>query len=177
MKRPARAKSLNMLTKPLPRLSNATRKGAVAVEFAGCLTLLVLFTFSAFEFARLSMVKHTVGTAAYEAARHVMVPGATTAEAKSTAQSVLATVGIRSATVTVSPDPLTDTNSSVTVTVSVPMSQNSWLAPLFSSGKIVKTSVRLVTERPPGVQVNGLVTTPITPPVDPLPVDATTEML
>ena len=45
------------------------RRGAAAVEFAVAAPLLFLFFFSALEFGRMHMVRHTIQNASYEAAR------------------------------------------------------------------------------------------------------------
>src|SRR6185295_7284523 len=79
------------------------RRGAVAVEFAITAPIFFLFLLAAFEFGWMNVIRHTADNAAYEAARAAMVPGATAAEAKTKANSILGVVGARGAIVTVTP--------------------------------------------------------------------------
>ena len=55
-------------------LQQNQRTGVTTVEFAIVLPLFILFLVLAFEFGRLNIIRHTADNAAYEAARHVMVP-------------------------------------------------------------------------------------------------------
>lgn len=80
------------------------RRGVTAVEFALTVPVLFLFLFATYELGRANMMKHTAEAAAYEAARVAIVPGSTDAEAIAAAESILATVGIRDADVSISPD-------------------------------------------------------------------------
>ncbi len=129
------------------RLRKEYRAGATAIEFAVVAPVFFLFIIAAFDFARMNVVRHTADNAAYEAARHAMVPGATVAEAVTKANSILSTVGITGATVAVSPATLGPSVDEIIVTVDVPMDQNGWIAPYFSSGKTINARSRLKTER------------------------------
>ena len=55
----------------------SSRAGATAVEFAIVAPIFFLIMLASFEFSRLNVIRHTADNAAYEAARHAMVPGAT----------------------------------------------------------------------------------------------------
>ncbi len=154
-------------TGPMHRLT-AQRHGAVVVEFAVVLTVLAMMVFAAFEFTRLNMVRHTIDTAAYEGARQGIAPGATAAEAQSAAVDLLQRVGVQGATVTISPNPIDETTTSVTVQVTVPMSVNTWTAPVFSQNKVLTSSVTLLTERSPNLLSTALPEPP-PPPEDPEP--------
>ncbi len=147
-----------MIHRPLHSRAIARRRGAVTVEFAVSLSVLLLIVFAGFEIARLNMVRHAVGNASYDAARHAMVPGATAAEAQQCALKVLSDLGVSGAAVVITPTPLNDQAPLITVTVTVPMAANSWIVPLFSPNKVFTNTVRLVTERPPSVQMRGLTT-------------------
>ena len=102
---------------------------------------------ASFEFSRLNVIRHTADNAAYEAARHAMVPGATASEAVARANSILRTVGTRGARVTISPTVLGPGVDSVNVRVEVPMNQNGWVVPRFTSGKTLTAQSTLRTER------------------------------
>src|SRR3972149_2123149 len=91
------------------------RRGAAAVEFAITAPVFFLFLLAAFEFGWLNVIRHTADNAAYEAARRVMVPGATAAEAVDKANSLLSIVGARGARITVTPATLTPNTEQVTV--------------------------------------------------------------
>jgi Flp pilus assembly protein TadG len=107
------------------------RKGAVAVEFAFTAPLVFLFLFAALEFGRYNMIVQTATNAAFEAARHCIVPGAAASDGQTAGMGVLNAVGIKSATVTMNPTTITSATQQVTATVQIPVGSNLWLAPLF----------------------------------------------
>ena len=123
------------------------RRGATAVEFAITAPVFFLFLLVAFEFGWMNVIRHTADNAAYEAARHAMVPGATAAEAADRAKSLLSVVGIRGARIRVSPPRLTPDTDEVTVEIDVPMDRNGLVVPRFTSGKTLHSEATLRTER------------------------------
>ncbi len=125
----------------------ARRRGATAVEFALTAPVFFLFLLASFEFGWTNVMRHTADNAAYEAARHAMVPGATAAEARDKANSILAIVGARDADITVSPSVLTIDTRQVTVTIDVPLDRNTLIMPRFMGGRTVRASSTLSTER------------------------------
>jgi len=129
------------------RVSKQDRRGAALVEFAIVAPVFFLFIMAAFEFSRLNVIRHTADNAAYEAARHAMVPGATAAEAIARANRILNIVGTRGATVTINPSTLGPNDNQITVTIDVPMSQNGWVVPKFTAGNTLRASSTLRTER------------------------------
>ncbi len=122
-------------------------RGVATVEFAIVAPIFFLVLMAAFEFSRLNVIRHTADNAAYEAARHAMVPGATAAEAIAKANSILKTIGARGTRVTISPATLGPDVDEINVRVDVPMSQNGWIAPKFSRGRTVTAQSTLRTER------------------------------
>lgn len=134
------------------------RAGVTAVEFALTLTIVAAMFFAALEFGRIGMVQASVDDAAYAACRHVIVPGANRAEAETAAMGVLGAVGLESATINVTPATITETTEFVTVSVSLPMDENSWIAPFFTRGLELNGSATLHTERAPASQANALLT-------------------
>lgn len=128
------------------RNAKHSRRGAVMVEFAIVAPVFFVFIIIAFEFGRLNVIRHTADNAAYEAARHAMVPGATAAEAVAKAKSILNVVGTQGAKVSVNPPVLGPTVDSVQVTVVVPMAQNGWIAPRFSSATTMRSVSTMRTE-------------------------------
>ncbi len=88
------------------------------------LPVILLFLGGVIEVSRLLMLQHSADTAAYEGARCAMVPGASAAEARQAALELLAAANLKSATVTVMPDPLIESTSLITVTVDLPVRDN-----------------------------------------------------
>jgi len=89
------------------------------VEFAIVATIVFMVIFGLIEFARLSILRHAVDNAAYEAARVGIVPGATTTEVNNAADWVLANSGVSPTQISVTPFPLNDDSESITVSVAV----------------------------------------------------------
>jgi Flp pilus assembly protein TadG len=129
------------------RSRRGSRRGATAAEFALTLPIFILFLMASFEFGWLNVLRHTADNAAYEAARHAMVPGATAAEAKAKATSILNIVGARGAVVTVSPSTITTTSDEVTVSIDIPMKQNALVVPKFTGKKTLHSEATMRTER------------------------------
>ena len=132
-------------------LRRQLRRGAAVVEMAVVVPVFFLLLFAGIEFARLNVIRHTADNAAYEAARRVIVPGATAAEAIAQANSLLNIVGTRGATVDILPPTITPATDEVTVTIDVPMNQNGWIFPRFTSTTVMTSSSTLKTERANGL--------------------------
>ncbi len=128
-------------------LKSSDRAGATTVEFAIVAPIFFLIVFTMFEFARLNVIRHTADNAAYEAARTAIVPGATAAEATARANELLNMLGTRGAQITISPGVITEAASEVTVDIDIPMSQNGWVTPNFTSGQTLHAESTLRTER------------------------------
>lgn len=124
--------------------SAARRTGATAVEFAIVAPIFFTLVVASLEFGRMNIIRHTADQAAYEAARYAMVPGATAAEARSKAESMLKIVGARDSKVTI----VGPTDDKVTVTIDVPLNKNGWIAPRFTKDKTLRATSTLKTERP-----------------------------
>ncbi len=132
------------------------RQGAALVEFALVLPIIFLGLTGMLELSRVLMLQHTADTAAYEGARNAMVAGAQAQDAISTANSLLAANRLKSTTVTVSPMDINEETPTITVTVQIPVSKNSWLPPFWFQASNVISEVTLITERPPIVQLTGM---------------------
>lgn len=103
------------------------RWGATTVEFAFVSSIIFATFLAAAEFCRLSMMRHTLDNAVYEAARKSIVPGATAKEIESQAKSILSTLGISNARVSVDPQNITDETEFVTVKIELPLNQASFV--------------------------------------------------
>jgi Flp pilus assembly protein TadG len=123
------------------------RRGATTVEFAIVAPIFFLLLLASFEFSRLNVIRHTADNAAYEAARHAMVPGATASEAVTKANTILRTVGTRGARVTINPTVLGPNVKTINVRVDVPLDQNGWVVPRFTKGSTMTAQSTLRTER------------------------------
>ena len=133
-----------------------SRRAAVTVEFAFVFPVFLIFLFAGVEMARLNMLRHAADNAAYESARHGIVPGASVAEVEQKAQEYLSSVKVTNGGVTVTPNPITEATTDVTVTVAVPLDGNSWVTPQFTKNATIQASSTLRAERYRGIQ-------PVTP--------------
>lgn len=130
----------------LEKMSRSCRKsrwGATAVEFAVVAPVFFLFIFGMIEFGRVVMVQQFLTNATREGARVGILDNSTTSEVNAAVNTYLNSANITGATITVNPNPPSNATygSPVTVTVSVPFSQVSWLpSPMFLSGKTLTAS-------------------------------------
>ncbi len=123
------------LRKPC-RPGRRKRLGSATVEFAFVAPLFFLLVFGMVEFGRMVMIQQVITNASREGARKAVLDGASSSNVKSAVVTYMSNGGVTIATsnVTISPaDPTTAVaGSPVTVTVSVPFSQVSWLpSPMF----------------------------------------------
>ncbi|MDX1948134.1 MAG: TadE/TadG family type IV pilus assembly protein [Pirellulaceae bacterium] len=126
----------------------AQRRAATTVEFALVCGAFFMFMLGAIEFARANQALNATANAAYQGCRSAIIPGATAASATSAAKSVLDASFLTGATITVSPSTILTSTDQVTVTVAVPMNQNSWLAKLtYLSGSTITRSCTLTREK------------------------------
>jgi Flp pilus assembly protein TadG len=123
------------------------RTAAVVVEFAICAPILFLFFFASLEFSRVNMIRQSVENAVYEGARRGIVPGATAANCRDSAQAVLNSISTSGALVTVTPSVITKDTAEVTVAVAVPVNNNSWVIPVFFADKSISSAMTLRRER------------------------------
>ena len=120
------------------RLYRRNRRAAAAVEFALVAPVFFLLVFGMIEYGRMVMVQQVITNASREGARVAVLDGSTTAEVTDTVTSYLTSGSISGATVTVSPNPPSNAEfgDPVTVSVSIPFSQVSWLpSPMYLGGK------------------------------------------
>ena len=122
------------------------RRGTTVVEFAVTLPLVLLLFFGSIEFARVNMLRHSAAQAAYEGARRGIVPGASAADVRTTAQAIMNSAFASTYTVDVVPTAIIATTPEVTVNISVPLADNSWVVPRFFAGKTLTRSFTLQRE-------------------------------
>jgi Flp pilus assembly protein TadG len=127
------------------------RRGAAAVEFAVVSPVFFLLVFGMIEYGRMVMVQQVVTNAAREGTRVAVLDGSTTASVKTAAINAMAAgnVTITTSNVTVSPDPPTNATfgDPVSVTVTVPFNQVSWLpSPMYLGGKSMTATTTMRRE-------------------------------
>lgn len=119
-----------MLTK-IKKKRNAIRNGALTIEVALCLPIMVLLLFGCYEITRTSMVLHATQSAAYEGARTGIVPGATQDEIEASVAFVLRTMGVQNFDVETIPAVIERDTPQLEVVVRVPVSDTLGLPQLF----------------------------------------------
>lgn len=118
------------------------RHGALTVEFAIVAPLIFLIFLGSLELSALNFARQTAGNASYEAARKLIIPGGTAAQAQAEGLRQMSIVGLGTGvTVTV-----TQTSTSATATVSVPAQNVSWGLVRFSSGYTLRQTCSLTKE-------------------------------
>ena len=125
------------------RLFRRNRRAAAAVEFAVVAPVFLLMVFGMIEYGRMVMVQQIITNGAREGARSAILDGATATGVATTVNDYLSAGSIANATVTVSPNPPTTAKNGdpVTVTVSIPFSQVSWLpSPMYLGGTTLTTA-------------------------------------
>jgi hypothetical protein len=98
------------------------------------------------EFSRANMVRHALRTACYEGCRAGIAFGTTEVDVQSAAERMLDSVSLNQYTVSVTPAVITPSTESVTITISAPITENSWIAPLFLDGVVLESSMTMERE-------------------------------
>ena len=143
--RPAKLEDIGSL---FSRKKRQRREGATSVEFALVAPVFFLLVFICVEFIRLNMIRNLTNDAAYFAARTSMVPGATVEEATAEAERVLGFMFTQGAEITINDGGVLDRDArEVTVEINVPMDENSFLVPRFTSQVEFNSRVTMRTER------------------------------
>ncbi len=125
------------------RARRKNRRGASAVEFALVAPVFMLLVFGMIEYGRMVMVQQLLTNAAREGARRAVLDGATTAEVTTAVSTYLSGASVAGASVAVTPNPPTSATAGqpVTVSVSIPYSQVSWLpSPMFLGGRTLTSN-------------------------------------
>jgi Flp pilus assembly protein TadG len=119
-------------------------RGAAAVEFALVLPVFMAFVFGILEGGRLMEAQHAVTAAARAGAREAVLSNSTLASTYAAALSALRAAGISTTGIvpTISPrDPATaDSNTPVSVTVTVPYATVSWVGMYFRGVHVTATT-------------------------------------
>ncbi|MDA1230300.1 MAG: TadE/TadG family type IV pilus assembly protein [Planctomycetota bacterium] len=122
--------------------SRLDRTGTVTVEFAIVAPLIFLLFLGGLELTALNFARQTAGNACYEAARKLIIPGGTVAQAQAEGMRQMSIVGLGTgASVTV-----VNSTTSVTATVSIPARNVSWGLMRFSTNYTLKQTCTLTKE-------------------------------
>jgi len=127
---------------PGAKKQTAERSGAVTVEFAIVAPIIFVLFLGGLELAALNFARQTLGIAAYEAARKVIIPGGTTTQGQTEGIRQMNLVGLG----TGASCSISTTATSVTATMSVPAANVSWGLVRFSSGATLRESCTLTKE-------------------------------
>jgi len=127
------------------------RRGAATVEFAVVAPVFFLLVFGMIEYGRMVMVQQIIVNSAREGCRAAVLDGSTTSGVKSTVITAMSAgnITITTSNVTVSPDPPSNAEfgDPVTVTVTVPFNQVSWLpSPMYLGGKSMTAATTMRRE-------------------------------
>jgi Flp pilus assembly protein TadG len=120
------------------------------VEFAIVAPLFFLLVLGIIEFGRMVMVQQILTNASREGARRAVLETATAPDVETVVADYLTSASVPGATVTVAPGSLSGLGfgDPVTVTVSVPFNQVSWVsAPWFLGGKTLSAQSVMRAER------------------------------
>lgn len=124
------------------------RNGALTIEVALCLPILILLLFGCYELTRTSMILHATQSAAYEGARVGIVPGATPERIEAAAGFVLRTMGVSEFTIETIPAVIEKDTEQIEVIVRVPVSANLNAPQLFIDDPTFKGTCTLSREVP-----------------------------
>lgn len=136
--------------KNMRRPGRPWRRGAAIVEFAFCVPVLITVLFAIIEFSRAVQLQQSVRQAAFEGARAGVDLDATVSSVTTAVNTNAQIFGITLSSITVSPNPLTNTGSSasptVTVTVSASPVTNSWFLKFFTGSNALSATITLDRE-------------------------------
>ena len=119
------------------------------MEFAFVAPVLMLLVFGMIEFGRMVMVQQVLTNATREGARVGILDGSTATDVTNAVNAYLTSSKITGATITVSPNPPANAGygEPVTVTVTVPFGQVSWLpSPMYLKGATMSASTAMRRE-------------------------------
>ncbi|MEQ1906766.1 MAG: TadE/TadG family type IV pilus assembly protein [Pirellulaceae bacterium] len=129
-------------------IRTTNRSGTTTIEFAVAAPVVLLIIFGCIEITRMSLLLNLAQDACYDAARHAMVEGATTAEATARAQQVLAMFGTKNATIQINDgNGITSTSTHVKVNISIPMRDNAYVLKYFYTNRFINAAFSLKLER------------------------------
>lgn len=130
----------------MPKRKPQSRSGAAVVEFAVVAPIIFMLFFAAFEFARMNLIRHTVDVAAYQGCRTGILPGASADKVRSRVETMLSTIGVDGAAITISPSSITRSTRDVSVDIQVALDAHTWVPAQFLAGRSLSGSCTLMRE-------------------------------
>ena len=133
------------------RRKTRSRRGAAVVEFAVVAPILILLIMGMIECGRMIMVQQILTNASREGARRAVLEAADVGEVNSVVNEYLASTSVTGASVTIDPTSLSTLGfgDRVTVTISVPFDDVSWLpVPKFFGENELSATTVMNAERP-----------------------------
>jgi Flp pilus assembly protein TadG len=100
-----------------------------------------LIFFTALEFGRVNMIRHSMENATYEGARRGLVPGTSEAEIRQATKSVLDAVSVINPRIRIS-----NRTDDITVSVEADFNEQGWFAPIFFYNKTLATTLTLTKD-------------------------------
>lgn len=118
------------------------RKGAVSVEFALVVPIVLLVVFGLIEWGRFEMIRQVTSTATFNAARTGTIMGATDVDVETEVNNILAIYFVTGATTTT-----TFSGDHVTVNVQVPIGRNAFFLSKFFGSATVEREFTVALEK------------------------------
>ena len=131
-----------------PPKSYRSRTGALSVEVALCLPLLLMVLFGCYEIAHANMLLHATESAAYEGARVGIIPGANKEKVETAAAQILRSVGITNFDIEIKPGKIKKDTPRIEVLVQVPFAKNTLIPTFFFKNPKFKGVCKLTREIP-----------------------------
>lgn len=130
------------------RAKRTKRRGVAAAEFAVCLPVIVLLVLGMIETCSMVFLKQSLAVAAYEGAHMAVKPGATSADVRTTCQSILADRQVNGATIQISPGSVASIPAGdyMTIRITAPSDRNAVLPLRFFRGANVDSAAVVMKE-------------------------------
>ena len=121
------------------------RQGAYVVELAIALPVVFLVVFSGFELIHFFKIRHAANQASYEAARRLIIPGGTSAEAFAAANHIANANLLAIDSISVTPSVINRDTREVTVQLSIRF-RNEWSFARLLAGRTIVSRCTLMHE-------------------------------
>lgn len=121
------------------------REGAYIVELAIALPIIFLVVFSGFELMHFFKIRHAANQASYEAARRLIIPGGTSAEALAAANQIANANMLTIDSISVTPSVINRDTREVTVQLSIRF-RNEWSFARLLAGRTIVSRCTLMHE-------------------------------
>jgi Flp pilus assembly protein TadG len=121
------------------------REGAYIVELAIAIPIVFMVVFSGFELMHFFKIRHAANQASYEAARRLIIPGGTSAEALAAANQIANANMLTIDSISVTPSVINRDTREVTVQLSIRF-RNEWSFARLLAGRTIVSRCTLMHE-------------------------------